>query len=184
MIVWILRVLTFWTPDHKLPSHLKTSPPLFHPLKGLFPPKYDIFTHFEKESSSDSAKNQVSSLETVPWRYMGDTIRCLAIWILLHPFSTPSEVVPSHIDTSPPLFHPISTKIWHFHSFWKGIKLWFSQEHSISLGNCPKMIYGGYHKLLSHLKPSPTVFHPLRGIFPPKYDIFTNFEKESSSDSA
>ena len=52
--------------SHKLLSHLKPSPPVFHPLRGIFPPKYDIFTHFEKESSSDSAKKQVSALETVP----------------------------------------------------------------------------------------------------------------------
>ena len=35
------------------------------PYKGLFSPKYDIFTHFENESSSDSANNQVSALETI-----------------------------------------------------------------------------------------------------------------------
>ena len=97
----------------KLPSHLKPSPPPFHPPRGIFPPKYDIFNHFEK-----------------------------------------------------------------------GIKLRFSQEASISIGNYPMMIYGGYHKLPSYLKNSPPFFHPLRDIFPPKYDIFTHFEKESSSDSA
>ena len=43
-----------------------TLPPLLHPVRSIFPPKYDIFTHIEKESSSDSAKNQVSGSETVP----------------------------------------------------------------------------------------------------------------------
>ena len=51
---------------HKVPGYKNTSPLLFHPIIDIFPPKYNDFTHFEKESSSDSAKNEGSGLEMVP----------------------------------------------------------------------------------------------------------------------
>ena len=59
----------------KVHSICQTSNTLIHHVEGVFPPKYDIF-------NSDSAKSQVSALETVPWLY-------------------------SHLHTSQTLFHPL-----------------------------------------------------------------------------
>ena len=68
----------------KVHSICQTSNTLIHHVEGVFPPKYDIF-------KSDSAKSQVSALETNPWLYMVAIMRCLAICIPPRPFSTLSE---------------------------------------------------------------------------------------------
>ena len=46
------------------------------------------------------------------------------------------------------------------------------------------MIYGSYHKLPSHLKPSPPLFQPLRGIFQPNSYCQLTFKSPSMFVSA